>query len=616
MKKLFRGIGWILKCIWGVINFSRKLILNLVFFSFLAVVLYMLTSEVETPSLPAKSALVVKISGPLVEQASIKDPTTEISNSLLGKPERKEVVISDLISTLRHAKDDPNITGLVLSLSKMPRTSISKLSYVAQAVNEFKESGKPVYAVADNYSQSQYYLASYADQILMNKGGAILLEGYGSYRLYYKTLLDKLDVTTHVFRVGTYKSFVEPFIRDDMSAPAKEATLNWLNQLWQSYLQTVAKNRNITPDTLSPEVDTLLSNLKEANGSFADMSLKLGLVDQLATRNEMTSTLAKAFGYQDNHSFKQVSYSQYYAAIKPTLIKPQADKIAVVAVSGAIVDGPTQQPGNAGGDTVASLLRQARLDKNVKAVILRVDSPGGSAFASEIIRNEVTALQAAGKPVIASMSSVAASGGYWVSVSADKIIAQPTTITGSIGIFGLFASFENILTDVGVTSDGVGTTPFAGLSVTRALPEQVGDVIQLSVENGYQRFIGLVSQYRHMSLADADKIAQGRVWTGKDAKRLGLVDQLGNFDDAITSAAALAKVDTYQVEWMKKPLTPLEEVMQEFNQSASSFIGQNIDIQLPSIFAPAIKAASNEHSFWQSFNDPKGQYTLCLNCVN
>lgn len=431
----------------------------------------------------------------------------------------------------------------------MSETNLTKLRYIAKALEEFKESGKPVYAIGDHYKQSQYYLSSYADKVFMSPDGGVMLTGYGSYTLYYKSLFEKLNVNTHVFRVGTYKSFVEPYTLDGMSDEAREANTAWLNQLWGAYTSDVAKNRQIDASTLTPELDQFVVELKSVDGDFAKLSEKMGLVDELVNRPQLRKQLIDAFGENDDHSFNQISYYDYQPTIGDIQL-PSDNQIAVVVASGAIMDG-TQQRGNVGGDTTAALLREARLDDKVKSVILRVDSPGGSAFASEVIRNEVDALKAAGKPVVVSMSSVAASGGYWISSSADKIMAQPTTITGSIGIFAILTTFEKGLEKMGVYSDGVGTTPFSGVGVTRELPEGIAEIFQLGIENGYQRFIGLVSQNRDMTLEQADSVAQGRVWTGKDALALGLVDELGDFDDAVASAAELATLgEDYEVRWM------------------------------------------------------------------
>ncbi|KXI22199.1 signal peptide peptidase SppA [Photobacterium sanguinicancri] len=615
MKMLFKGIGKIFRALWKLLSFTRQLILNLFFLAFVGIIIFAFTQGTEEPVQATKSALVLDLAGPIVEQRSIISPVDQLTSNALGRPQVQENVLFDIVDTIRHASTDNNITGLVLNLKDMAGTNLTKLRYIAKAINEFKEAGKPVYAFGDNFSQSQYYLASYADKVFMSPDGGVLLTGYGSYTLYYKSLLDKLDVNTHVFRVGTYKSFVEPYTRDSMSDAAREANTAWLNQLWGAYTQDVAANRQIEASALSPELDDFVKQLKAVNGDFAKLTLNMGLVDELVSRPLLLQKLVDAFGSDDNDSFKQISYYDYMPTVMPAEL-PSSNKIAVVVASGAIVDGDGRQQGTIAGDTTASMLRDARLDDNVKAVILRVDSPGGSAFASEVIRNQVDALKQAGKPVVVSMSSLAASGGYWISSSADKIIAQPTTITGSIGIFAILTTFEKGLEKMGVYNDGVGTTPFAGVGVTRELPEGVAQVFQLGVEHGYQRFIGLVSQYRNMSLDQADHIAQGRVWTGKDAMDLGLVDQLGDFDDAIAAAANLAELDSYELQWITEELTPAELFLQSFTAKINVHLHNILLGQVPSALQPVAHQVATDLTTLNNFNDPKGQYAFCLNCTN
>lgn len=613
MKTIFKGIGRVCKAIWNLLSFTRQLVLNLIFLILVGALFFAFyQGNKDTETQPQPGALVLDLSGPIVEQKDPVNPVDSLLSEAMGKEPQQENVLFDIVEAIRAASGDNDIKGLVLNLQNMPETSLTKLRYIAKAITDFKQSGKPVYAYGDNFSQSQYYLASYADKVFMSPDGAILLTGYGSYTLYYKSLLEKLDVTTHVFRVGTYKSAIEPYIRDNMSDAAKEANTVWLNQLWQAYTSDVAKNRNIDAAELTPKLPDFIAALKSVDGDFAKLSVKLGLVDSLMTHPEMTQEFEKTFGTDQDHNFNQISYYDYLASLTDINV-PSKNKIAVVIASGAIIDGP-QRPGTTGGDTTAELLREARFDNHVKAVILRVDSPGGSAFASELIRNEVDALQKAGKPVVVSMSSVAASGGYWISSSADKIIANPTTITGSIGIFAVMTTFEKGLNKLGIYNDGVGTTPFAGVGVTRALPQGVGEIFQLGVDHGYQRFIGLVSKYRHMSLAQVDKIAQGRVWTGADAKRLGLVDELGDFDTAISAAVDLAKINDYQIEWMQQPLSPMEMFLQQFTTEARTQLLTMVLGDMPKAITPVTEKISADLTSLANFNDPKGQYAFCLNC--
>ncbi|HCH1190669.1 TPA: signal peptide peptidase SppA [Vibrio parahaemolyticus] len=613
MKKLFKFIGLIFKGIWKSITFIRLALANLIFLLMIAVFYFAFTYTGEgRPVIEKESALVMNLSGPIVEQRRYVNPMDSVAGSFLGNEMPKENVLFDIVDTIRYAKDDAKVSGLVLALRDLPETNLTKLRYIAKALNEFKASGKPVYAVGDFYNQSQYYLASYADKVYMAPDGGVLIKGYSAYSMYYKTLLEKLDVSTHVFRVGTYKSAIEPFIRDDMSDAAKESATRWVTQLWSAFVDDVTTNRNINAKVLNPTMEELLTEMKSVDGDLAQLAVKMGLVDELATRQDIRTLFAKEFGSDGKDSYNAISYYDYLATIRPDYTLANHD-IAVVVASGAIMDG--QQPrGTVGGDTVASLLRQARNDEKVKAVVLRVDSPGGSAFASEVIRNEVEALKKAGKPVVVSMSSLAASGGYWISMSADKIVAQPTTLTGSIGIFSVITTFEKGFSKLGINTDGVGTSPFSGDGITTGLSDGASQAFQLGIEHGYKRFISLVGSNRDMTVEEVDKVAQGRVWTGQDALSFGLVDQMGDFDDAVELAAKLANVTDYGIYWVEEPLSPTELFLQEFMNQVKVSLGVDATSLLPKSLQPVAQQFEQDASLLQSFNDPKGQYAFCLNC--
>lgn len=617
MKGLFHFIGKCFQAVWKLLSFTRQLALNLFFLAFVGFIAFTFLSSdessVETQQVE-KKALILDLAGPIVEESKFREPLERVTSDLLGSQKSQENVLFDIVDTIRFAATDDNVSGLVLHLKEMNETSLTKLRYIAKAINTFKAAGKPVYAIGDYYNQSQYYLASYADKVFMAPDGTVLLRGYGAYTLYYKDLLENLNVSTHVFRVGTYKSAVEPYLRNDMSNAAKESTSVWLTQLWDAYLDDVTTNRQIDAKTLTMPMDQFIAKLKTLNGDLSQMTIELGLVDKLATRQEVRTDMIAEFGSNGYDSFKQVSYYDYRSQVRPTII-PDAQDIAIVVASGPIMDG-TQRQGTVGGDSTAALLRQARGDDKVKAVVLRVDSPGGSAFASEVIRNEVDALKESGKPVVISMSSVAASGGYWISASADKIIAQPTTITGSIGIFGILTTFEKGLEKMGIHSDGISTSPFNGVGLTRPLNDDVAQVMQLGIEHGYHRFIKLVSDHRDMSLEAVDKVAQGRVWTGKDALEYGLVDQLGDFDDAVQAAAQLANMELYNLYWVKEPLSPMDQFLEELSMSFNANIKTALFSLAPEALQPTISKVATDINMLSNFNDPKGQYLFCLNCSN
>ncbi|MGX9418911.1 signal peptide peptidase SppA [Vibrio sp. WJH972] len=610
---LLKNLGWILKTIWKCITYTRVALANLIFIALIVLIFVSFNQKTDIEqSTVEPSALVLNISGPIVEKSTRVSAIDSLGNSVLGQSLPQENVLFDIVDAIRAAKSDDNITGIVLSLSNMANTNVTKLDYIAKALQEFKTSGKPVYASGDFYSQSQYYLASYADKVFLSPNGGVLLKGYSSYPMYYRRLLEKMDITTHVFRVGTYKSAVEPFIRNGMSPEAKKANLVWLNQLWDSYLDKVSTNRKIEPQSLNLTEKQFISQFKQADGSMATLALNLGLVDELASRPMIRQELSDIFGSDHDGGYRRVSLYNYLSTINfPE--SHSSDQIAVIVASGAIMDGH-QPAGRLGGDDIAAQLHKARINRNVRAVVLRVDSPGGSAFASEVIRNEIEELRAANKPVVVSMSSLAASGGYWIAMSANKIIASPTTLTGSIGIFSVIPTFEKAMDKLGVSTDGVGTTLFSGESVTKGLSRSAQQTMQLAIENGYKTFISLVSENRDIGLAEVDKIAQGRVWTGKDALNLGLVDQLGDFDDAVSAAATLADISDYRLQWLKEPESMTEQVLNELLSGAQSHIG----IQLESVIPPALKGVSNQVladvSLLNQFNDPHGQYALCLTC--
>ncbi|MBE4588093.1 signal peptide peptidase SppA [Vibrio navarrensis] len=613
MKKIFKLIGLIFKGIWKAISFVRLALTNLIFLLSIALIYFVYLHGAETqPQVEKASALVLNLSGPIVEQSQYVHPMDSITGSLFGNEMPKENVLFDVVKTIRYAKDDDKITGIVLALRDLPETNLTKLRYIAKALNEFKASGKPIYAIGAFYNQSQYYLASYADKVYLAPDGGVMLKGYSAFNLYYKTLLEKLEVTTHIFRVGTYKSAIEPFIRDDMSPAAKESATRWLSQMWGAYVDDVATNRNIDAKTLNLSMEEFLTQLKSVDGDLAALALKLGLVDELATRQQLRAKFAEQFGSNGQDSYNAIGYYDYQATMLDNF-NHTADDIAVVVASGTIIDG--QQPrGTVGGDTVAGLLRQARNDDKVKAVVLRVDSPGGSAFASEVIRNEVQAIKEAGKPVVVSMSSLAASGGYWISMSADKIIAQPTTLTGSIGIFSVITTFEKGFNKLGIYTDGVGTSPFSKEGISTGISEGAAQAFQMGIEHGYHRFISLVGDNRDMSLEAVDKVAQGRVWTGFDALNHGLIDQIGDFDDAVTEAAKMANLESYNLYWVEEPLSPTEQFIQEFMKQVSISLGFDVQSLIPQSLLPVAKQMEQQASLLQNFNDPKGYYAFCLNC--
>ncbi|MFC3031323.1 signal peptide peptidase SppA [Pseudoalteromonas fenneropenaei] len=610
------------KAVWNVLNFSRKLILNLIFFGILFAILFSLETEQEKVNIEAGSALVLNLNGFLVEQKRYVDPIDAAFADMSKDKEPGEILVDEVVKTIDAATKDQRIALLVLDLKSLRRAHVDKLQSIGEAIVRFKESGKQVIAYGDYYSQSQYYLASYANEVILHPYGGINIDGFGTYPVYFKEALEKLAVTQHVFRVGTYKSAVEPLIRNDMSDAAKEANRLWLNALWQQYKTQVSSNRSFEVDNFDETLSGYIAKLSDVSGDYAQYALKNAWVDSLATRQQLRDKLTELVGPDaDNKSFKHVSYDDYVDAIATMpFVNPLTNKVAVVVAKGAIHDGK-QRAGEIGGDSTAALLRRARLDDSVKAVVLRIDSGGGSMFASEIIRDEVLALKAAGKPVVASMGSVAASGGYWIAASANEIWASPSTITGSIGVFGAMMTIENSLKKLGIYSDGVGTTEMQGSSFVRGIDPQLSNVIQMGVENAYDKFLTVVGQSRDLSKEAVDKIAQGRVWLAPQALEFGLVDKLGSKQDAIASAASLANLDFYDVITVEEELSPEEQMLQKFfgtaavkNIAASVGGSFSMESKLNALLGSTSEMLQQQTRLIQQFNDPNGIYSRCFYC--
>ncbi|EBP0095629.1 signal peptide peptidase SppA [Salmonella enterica subsp. salamae] len=615
MRTLWRFIAGFFKWTWRVLNFVREMVLNL-FFIFLVLVgvgIWMQIGNGSNSEQTARGALLLDISGVIVDKPSTNHRLGALGRQLFGASSDRlqENSLFDIVNAIRQAKDDRNITGIVLDLKNFTGADQPSMRYIGKALREFRDSGKPVFAVGENYSQGQYYLASFANKIWLSPQGQVDLHGFATNGLYYKTLLDKLKVSTHVFRVGTYKSAVEPFIRDDMSPAAREADSRWIGELWQNYLHTVSANRQISPQQLFPGAQAIIDGLS-VGGDTAKYALDHKLVDALASSADVEKALTKQFGWsKTENNYRAISYYDYP-------LKTPADNggtIAVIFANGAIMDGE-ETPGNVGGDTTASQIRDARLDPKVKAIVLRVNSPGGSVNASEVIRAELAAAKAAGKPVVVSMGGMAASGGYWISTPANYIVASPSTLTGSIGIFGVINTVENSLSLIGVHSDGVSTSPLAEISMTKALSPEVQQMMQLSIEYGYKRFITLVAEARKRTPEQIDKIAQGHVWTGEDAKANGLVDSLGDFDDAVAKAAELAKLKQWHLDYYQDEPTVLDMVMDSMTGSVRAMLPEAIQAMLPAPLVSAANTVKAEGDKLAAFNDPQNRYAFCLTCAN
>ncbi len=553
---------------WMALDGLRKVLHLLLLLIFFALILAAASPQI--PHVPTTAALVIDPQGRLVEQNSAGPLDRAIAEAANQK--EFEVQLRDVLTAIHHAQTDARIKLIVLNLDNLTGGGIVKLEEVAAALREFRAAGKQVIAFGQAYDQQQYYLAAQADQIYLDPHGMVLVNGFDYYSQYFKDALDKLGVTINVFKAGKYKSAVEPFIRQDMSAEAREANQQWLGALWKTYQERVTQARGLEADALNRYAEELLPALKEARGDMATMALNRKLVSELKTREQVEDDLIKLVGEdEDEYTYRQVGFEAYLLARRAE--KPLSDKhggkVAIVVAEGEIVDGE-RTAGTIGGDSLAAVLRDARHDDDIKAVVLRIDSPGGSVMASEIIRREVAALKQAGKPVVASMSGVAASGGYYIAMDADEIWADRATITGSIGVFGLIPTFDKTLGKLGINTDGLGTTSIANsLRLDLPMNDTAKQVFQLAVDHEYSQFVQHVADARSKSFADIDAVAQGRVWAASDAVNPGLIDHMGLLEDAVKAAAARAQLgDQFHREYMEEDQSWRQMLAQRFGSAA------------------------------------------------
>ncbi|MCA0899078.1 signal peptide peptidase SppA [Microbulbifer agarilyticus] len=610
IRRFFGAIG-------GAITWLRRVVTNLIFLLLLLFIGVAIFGGEERITVPQGGALKVAPSGFLVDELS----QPGVLPGFFGGPSApQETRVKDLVDAIDHAAGDSRISALVLELDSLAGASLSKLEEVGEAVQRFKASDKPVYAIGDNFTQGQYFLASHADKVYMNPMGSLLITGFGSYRSYVKSALDKLKINFHVFRVGDYKDAIEPYIRDDMSPASRENKARWLNRLWNEYTEQVTGLRNLPPSAVDNYIAELPQNLRAEGGSWAKAALANQFVDKLLTRRAAVAELQEVVGEakEDTSQYRGIHAQDYLRHMKMTNLpdpRQPKDKVALISAAGAIVDGDAPA-GQIGSASLGKLIAKAR-DKNVKALVLRIDSPGGSAFASEAIRQELLATREAGIPVVISMGSVAASGGYWIAAGGDRIWASPSTITGSIGVFGAFPTFEDSLEHLGIYNDGVGTTALAGtMRLDRPLPEAAADILQQGVEHTYAQFLQLVAEARNSTPEEIHKIAQGQVWTGRAALELGLVDDLGNLKDAIADAAQLAEIDKYDVMEIQRELSPSEKLMRALAENVDAQVSASIERNLPlGAWFSSLQPALQPFAELKSFKDPRALYLRCMGCI-
>ena len=599
--------------IWSGVDTVRKL-LHLFLLLFLFLIMFGALSPAP-PVVADSGALTIRPAGFLVEQYS-GDPYDRAIEELTDNP-RPETLVRDLVDALEFARDDDRVRAVHLELSGFAGGGLSKLRRVAEAIRDFRESGKPVVASGDFLTQGGYYLAAHANEIYLHPDGIVWMPGYGSFRTYFKDAIDLLRIDWNIFRVGTHKSFVEPYTRMDMSPEDRESTGRLVEQLWSMYLADVGTARDLDAAAL----DTFIANLNEAivaaDGDLAAAYVDNGLVDELRGRRGVQERLIEYVGASadDPAAYEATELRPYLGQMRMLHGDGRnGDNIAVIVAAGEMLFGE-QPPGQIGAESTAALLHRARVDDAVSAVVLRIDSPGGSAFTAEILSEQIDALRDAGKPVVASMSSVAASGGYWIAASGDRILADPATVTGSIGIFGMLPTYQRTVATVGIAVDGVGTTPWSGqLRPDREMSAEAKELFQLVINDGYRDFIAHVGARRNMSQEAVDAVAQGRVWTGADALEHGLIDEFGDLDDAVRIAAELAGLDgDYGTILIETELSPTEKFVVDL-LSAAAGIGvepagivrrptrlQQLAENVEKVLLPVLR-----------FNDPGGVYAHCF----
>ena len=597
--------------VWRLLEGLRKVLHLVLLLLIFGVVLAALHTSV--PVVPRSAALVLAPEGQLVEQLA-SDAVRRAVGQASGGP-APETLLKDVLDAIHAAKGDARIKLIVLDLGNLEPSGLSKLQEVGAALRDFRAAGKRVVAAADSLDQSQYYLAAQAGEVYLDPLGLVYLDGFSYYRMFLKDAIDKLGVDVNVFRAGTFKSFTDQFSRSDMAPSEREETSVWLDALWKAYGQDVTQARSLPANALDEYIAEEPAALTAVNGDAAKLALQRGLVTALKSRRQLAEELKGLVGEDsDSHSFNSIGMTQYLAGVHGKhLLTPKSDaRVGVVVASGEILDGH-QPPGTIGGESTSDLLRQARYDNTIKAVVLRVDSPGGSMFASEQILREVQNLRKAGKPVVVSMSTYAASGGYYIAAAANQIFASPTTLTGSIGVFSVIPTFQRSLEKIGVKVDGLGTTPLAGdMRLDRALTPASRQILQASVNHAYAEFLSRVGEGRKKTVDEVDKIAQGRVWAGIDAQRIGLVDHLGGLKDATEAAAKLAEIGgDFETYYLESELSLREQLLMQF-RSAAAGLGRLAGLDAPlgeanRVVDPLLEQARAI----ARLNDPRGLYAYC-----
>ncbi len=611
MKDLILAILNIFKYVGRFFTIVRNILFNVLLLAILVCFLFLIIPK-EVSHIPSQSILRLDLFGDIVEEKKLLGSIEKLfGDSVDPEAPEPETALQDILDIIDNAATDDRIVALLLNLKHMENAGLNQLQSIGQALVNFKKSGKTLIAAEDYYSQSQYYLASYADKIFLNPMGGVDLHGFGVFRLYFREAMEKLAINYNIFKVGTYKSALEPFTRDNMSPEDRKQNDIWLSALWKVYKDDVLQQRKISKETIDNYTTNISLALQSTEGDTAELALKTGLVDQLSNRSDITAYLI-ALTKTTEAKPSIIGSATYYDSILPSYdhVDWQGDKIGLIIAEGTILPG--KQPiGLIGGDSLAALIKKAREDKQIKALVVRINSGGGSAFASEIIRQELLLLQKKGKPLVVSMGAVAASGGYWIAADADEIWASETTITGSIGIFGAIPTFEKTLSSLGIYSDGTGTTPLAaGLDLTQPLPEPLKSAIQQSIAHSYDQFLQIVATGRELEKSRVRELAEGKVYDGKSALAFGLVDKLGSFADAIDAAANLASVTDYSAEYIR-PTATLKEQMLQFFSAHTEPLAAILNTNEHPLVKKVKKVLASKLEALTTLDDPRGIYAHC-----
>ena len=609
LSSLRRGAGMF----WRALDATRRTILNLLFLAFLIILLWAIFGGGIKPLQP-KTALVLDLKGALVEQS-----TGTVRDALMANVSgdvKRTVQLRDVLTALDAAAVDANVGSVVLLLEDMDGAGMAMLNEVGLAVERVKAAGKPVIAWGDSFDQRQYLLASHASEIYMHPMGMVNIKGFGRHRNYYRDALDKIGVTVNLMKVGTYKSFAEPYIGNGPSEASTEAESFLYNALWGTYTAEVEKNRKLPSGAVMAMINDLPKLMDAVGGDSGKLSLSAKLVDGLKTRDELRAMMIQRGALDvEAKSFRQVGFGEYVARHRPKVF---GDAVGVIVASGDITDGMAG-PGSIGGKSTSNMIRRAREDDQIKAVVLRVDSPGGSAFGSELIRRELELTRAAGKPVVVSMGNVAASGGYWISMAADEVIADPSTITGSIGVFAILPTADKVVDKLGIHTAGVTTTWLAdAYNPLRPLDPRFGQLVQSSINHIYSEFTTKAAAARKTTQAKIDEVGQGRVWTGAQAKERGLVDRLGSYRDALASAATRAKLPAgYRVAYIERDNSRFEQLLGMFGVSSTQALTLQVKLGLmPSgLPAAAVADVTRELGWLSELTDGRKPYAAVTHCM-